>query len=152
MKKLTFGFIALCLLSTGFAADQATIQLKGKVEAVSSIQIENAQNADVTIDILNGSTESLKAQEESNADAGYVVKGSSLNGGLKHENDKANYAYTLKYANTQLKLNSETTLKSVNGLSGKTKVDSDIDISFTAQPDAPSGNYSDTVTITIESN
>ncbi|MCK5884180.1 MAG: hypothetical protein KAG61_10855 [Bacteriovoracaceae bacterium] len=153
MKKIALGLIALTLVSTSFAAEQATINLNGSVVATSSIQIESGSSADVTINVLDGSSHNLSAQEESNADAGYTVKGRSANGGLLHVNGDQNYAYTLTYAGTTLNLSSETVLKTVTNLTGKT-TDNNVPVTivFPAQADAPSGDYEDIVTLTIESN
>ena len=147
--------IALLLVSmNAFAANSASLNLKGVVPESCSVGIVETLDA-TTIDILAGETgiKVATVTETCNKPTGYTVLMSSASGS-KLVFGASQFPYTLAYGNSTYKTITVVPLmmKSVANLTAKTTTASDILFTMVGQPNALSGTYVDTVTITIQGN
>jgi hypothetical protein len=155
MKQLLLA--ALLLSNMAQAATTGTLIISGTVAAVNDLSITPSVNA-MSLNIISGevSKQIGLATETSNSLSGYKIRMRSLNGSkLAHTVDNSkNTDYTISYNNgnyVNLSM-SDQDVKNVSSLNGLTTQTSDIKINVVPYPNAPSGVYSDTVTISIVAN
>ena len=154
----TIGFLISSLSISVFAATNGTLALSGSVAKSSSIVITPTGTANTSLDILAGQSNVKvgSAAETSNDLSGYTISISSPTGGfLQNSGDVTKKtAYTISYngGGPVTPTVGGVSVKNVSSLAGLVTNNSDININVTAFATAPSGTYSDTLTVTISNN
>lgn len=155
LKLITIFFLAFSSIS--YAAPSGSLLLRGTVPNVMSIVV-NADPLAQTLDLIAGMT-NIKigsATEQCNALNGYSIQLSSVNAGsLVHSVDATRkIGYQLSYNGGAMAKPSALpiTVKNVPSLTTLTTNTSNINITIPANPNAVSGIYNDTVTISIIAN
>lgn len=151
MLKLT-ALITLTLSFSTLAATQGTLFLRGVVPQLLSVEVtpeSTAQNLDLSTSQIN--LKVAEVREKSNSATGYKVLISSMNGG-KLLNGTDEFPYSIRYAGvSQVLTNSDYEIRNV---SSRGVTDSDVEISYTgvAPELLTAGDYTDTITFTIQAN
>ncbi|MBF0360887.1 MAG: hypothetical protein HQK49_07740 [Oligoflexia bacterium] len=140
------------------AASNGVLELKGVIPLINQISVETqplAQN----IDIPNGTEGTIAvATEISNNRDGYNIQIYSYNGGqLVHQlNSSYKVSYQLSYANGSFFVpgtsSNPTQVKNISVLNELTTSTSNINIKTIPNNNTVSGNYNDTIVITITAN
>lgn len=157
---LTLSLSALIALShqSAVAATTGTLNLSGTVAVVSELTVNPNGANNSSLDILDGEANKLvgTTTETSNNLAGYQIKLSSLNGGelrnTSDNNKKTNYTISFDGGATTAPSTTPTTVKNITSLGTLTTDTSEIRISVEALATAAAGTYTDTLTLSIESN
>lgn len=157
MIKL-FVLFAFFISSAVFAASNGTLTLSGTVLPVNSIVITPNGTNNTTLNITGGATNVNVAsvQETSNDPLGYKITLQSVNAGFLALTTDATKktAYQISYnggaAITTTAI--AQTVKTSALLTQQTVATSAVTVNVTALPNALSGTYSDTVTISIVAN
>jgi hypothetical protein len=138
----------------GFAASSFTIALSGSVSATCSLTVTTASAASslpVTTKVTG--TTIATVVEKSNASSGYTVSLSSANGWLLAGSSQS-LAYALSYGGTAVDTSTAagvaTTLTNSTSTTASAGISRTLAISFDgASSLLPSGDYTDTLTISI---
>ncbi len=156
MKNLiiTWG-LALTTSFSAFAATTATLNLKGNVPNVMSIDLV-AESVALLLPLQTTQTNTRVAvvTEISNSNTGYKITAVSTNlGTLKHANGNL-FSYNLFYAGTNLNLQNASPTPIVNSSTNAVNRTRDVTISYTGVPadQLTAGDYTDSVTFTIAAN
>jgi hypothetical protein len=137
-----------------FAASSFTIALSGSVSATCSLTVTTASAASslaVTTKVTN--TTIATVVERSNASSGYTVTLSSANGWML-KGSSENLAYTLSYGGTAVDTSTAagvaSTITNASTTTASAGVTKSLAISFDGAASLlPSGDYTDTLTISI---
>ncbi|MBF0360886.1 MAG: fimbrial protein [Oligoflexia bacterium] len=154
---LIFTFTTLTITTSIYAASTGTLNLSGTVAAICNITI-NAVTEATQLNITGGESARKVASvdEQSNSITGYKIFMSSANGGeLRNTSDATKKTtYTVSYNNgtTQAPTTTPVEVKNKSALTGLTTETSDVKVSVVAFPNAPSGTYTDTITLSIQAN
>ena len=154
MKKMIIAALVLSSLSA-FAGTTANLTLKGSVAAVNELTIAADASAQ-SLNITDGNTNLKVATltEKSNDKNGYDIFMSSLNAGkLQHVEDTSqSTTYQISYAGSAMTSPTAipTAIKTVSSLTGLTTVTSDVQVNVTPYTTAVAGDYTDTVTFTLQ--
>jgi len=146
--------LAPCVVS---AQTSTSITIRGYVPTISSLQLLET-NPVISNDLRTSVTGALVARvlEQSNAASGYLIKlisetGRSRNGAalLNREHGVA-IPYILSYGGERIQFaNGEAEIKRPRRAKAERKVESDLRISTNGNERAPTGEYSDTITLVI---
>lgn len=151
MKIIVLMFLSI----SSFAATSGTLLLQGSVAEDNSVTITPTGTNNISLDIISGESAKLIASvsETCNNALGYKIKLQSLNNGSLL-NNAASVAYTISYSGGSYQTipNTPLQVKNISSLTQKTTNNSEVRISITATPNAVSGTYSDTLTLSIEGN
>jgi hypothetical protein len=154
LKRICILALVVAMAIPGFAATSYNISLSGSVSATCSLTITTATAASslpITTKVTNTTIATIV--EKSNAASGYTVALSSANGWLL-KGSSANLAYTLAYGgtavDTSVAAGVSTTITSSTATTASAGSSKILAISFDgASSLLPSGDYSDTLTISI---
>lgn len=152
-KKWTI-LAALTSSSFIYASTTGTLQLRGNVPDILSIQV-NAESDATNLDLQNDQTDLKVASvlERSNSSTGYTVTIDSANDGLLvRSGGSETFSYSMKYDGASVDLSSSDSFN--NSAAAAVAVNKDVTISYTGQ-DADTmiaGDYEDTVTFSIAAN
>jgi hypothetical protein len=128
----------------------AVLHLKGTVPVVMSLELESESLAlNLPLDVSQNNTKIGTIKEKSNSGAGYTLSISSLNNGYL-KNGTESVQYTMNYGGVSVPLNTPQTLnRTTRGSSNR-----DVNITYTgaALETLKSGDFTDTVTFTIQAN
>ncbi|MGZ3725609.1 MAG: hypothetical protein ACXWQQ_07400 [Pseudobdellovibrio sp.] len=152
MKNLLLTVAALLTATSTFAATSATLVINGTVSAVDSVVIhDNAVNMPI---VAGGTVTAATVDEASNRVGGYKINLHSANASKLVNTTNGTYktAYTVSYDGAAA-VSLSTTDQTVKTVSSYQATDtSNLVVNVTAFPTAPSGVYSDTITVSIVSN
>lgn len=155
---LSLGSMFALLSQQALAATTGTLNLSGTVAVVSELTVTANGSNNSSLDIVNGESNKLvgSATETSNNLAGYKIKLSSTNGGeLRNTTDSSKMTtYKVSYNGDTPATPSTTatTVKNVSSLGALTTEISEIRVDVDAASTAAAGTYTDTLTLSIESN
>jgi hypothetical protein len=138
--------LSLSLTSTALANNSGTIQLKGTVAAVCTIQVTDSS---ASLNITGGENNKPvgTVQENCNSGSGYTITITSQNGGnLKAGN--AAVSYQVNYDGQTSGLDSAMVVTRQTAQFGKTTT---VGVSMAANATAVAGSYADTLTLQIAS-
>jgi len=158
LKKLIIVAISLTTL-TVFAAATGTVNLSAVVTGLNDMVVTALAKASA-LDIIGGEAgvKVASVSETSNNRVGYHITMYSVNAGkMVNAVDPLVFSpYTISYdagASVAPPLQAApVTVKTVSLLTGKTIDVSDVNITLTANPDAVSGTYADTITFSMVQN
>lgn len=145
---------ALTYSSLSYAATTGSLQLRGNVPDILSIEV-NAKADATNLDLQNDQTDLKIASvlERSNSSTGYTLTIDSANDGqLVRNGGSETFTYSMKYDGSSVDLSSSDSFN--NSASAAVAVNKDVTISYTGQ-DADTmiaGDYEDTVTFSIAAN
>lgn len=151
MIKFILGVLLLVSFKA-YSATQATLLLKGTVPQLLSVEVtpeSTAQNLDLSTSANN--VKIAEVREKSNSSTGYKILVKSANGG-KLINGSEEFPYSIRYASSAVNLTSAD--QEVKNVSTRGVVDSEVDISYTGvEPELmKEGDYTNTITFTIQVN
>lgn len=147
--------ILLLMLLTipGFCANIGTLLLQGTVSEDNSIVITPIGTNNISLNLISGESakQITSVSETCNNALGYKIKLQSLNNG-NLLNNAASIAYTISYSGGSYQSipNTPLQVKNISSLTQKTTNTSEVRINIAAVPNAVSGTYSDTLTLSIE--
>ncbi|MFN8370545.1 MAG: fimbrial protein [Bacteriovoracaceae bacterium] len=157
LKKSILSLTLMTLPVISFAATTGTLLLQGTIAQVLSISITPVSGVNNNLDLTSNATNLVvgAVQEVSNSVTGYKILLSSANAGkLNHASTSAFVSYTARYNGTAVTLS--TTPQNIfnQSTAGAYNTSKNFDISYTGQAAANlvEGNYSDTLTFTIQAN
>lgn len=162
MKTKLIAVIALATIAylpASHAASSATLNLSGSIASAVNISVSaNATASNLTLTSNASDTQVATVSESSNAASGYSILAKSANAGKLVNTDDSNssIAYTIKYGSgSSLALTGvDQTVKNQSTGGVYSAVDSALSISFTGVSAASklAGNYTDTITLTVQAN
>lgn len=150
LLAITLSLIAM----TAQAATTGTLLLKGTVPEMMSITVVPETIAvALPLDITQVDTKVATVTEASNSNTGYKVTITSSNlGNLARTGGSELFPYTMKYGGQSVNLASSQVF--TNSTISAVNVSKDVQVSYTGVPasNMVAGEYTDTVTFTIEAN
>jgi hypothetical protein len=153
MKKL-FGLALMLGSVSSMAATTATLNLKGIIPVILDISVAAETLAtNLPLDQAVNAQKVGTVTERSNSGTGYKVSASSANGGkLVRTGDTSSFiTYQMSYSSNTIALN--TTPTQIAKSSARGQFNRDLRISYSKPADyTASGEYTDTVTLTIAAN
>lgn len=137
------------------AATSGTLYLKGVIPEVISIVVTPegvATNLDLEVDQTNLKVGAVT--EKSNSDVGYKIQMSSANNGNLEHSSATVIPYTVNYSGSNYSLTTTPQVVKTVNTGGVYNVEEDLNISYTGIDfeSKPSGDYEDTITVSIEVN
>lgn len=158
MTRLAISAVGITLISTAaHAADTTSIALRGYVPETSSVQLRDV-NPVVSNDLRASVRGALLARvlEQSNSLSGYTIKLISENGrgrgnaGLVNEQAGTVMPYTVSYGGESLRfVNGQAVVQRARSTRSERSRESDLRISTEGSDRAVTGEYVDTITISI---
>lgn len=156
MKKIIFAAL-ITMGSFTFADDVGVITLSGSIGVINEIVITQNEIA-TNLNIAEGEDAALVAtvEESSNSPTGYTIYMNSVNNSnlINTENDAESVSYTIAYdgAAPVALSTSDLAVKTVGALGGLVTDESEVVLALVGDSTVGSGNYTDTITVSIAAN